>query len=434
MRITRSMVTTTRTRTRNRRGISLLETLFAVGVLMVGLLGITAVLSTAGKNAVDSRTLAHSQLLANSWLNEMYARNIQNPANWVRPVFNSGTSSWDWVGMGTLSPETAFNASYCIDPLGFAFSPAISRTDSNYSADFFPYYRREMNPLVDPTIAASNIAGVEWSSVPRMSRVSLGVPGTPAGAKLAEEIFASQHEIAELTSQDSTRHVLRGYESVGGAIQKTATKQEYSWMATLTPKDNNQNSFHAQYILSIVVLKNRDRVLEIPAPTAAGIGDPTLVPSGETIAWVVPLGTGSSTGFNGGGGGRVLLVASAATASHTSAGQWIMLSRFDRSKSRGVYGWFRIATCDQDARLMTVGSIPAAYGTGSLNLPFGAGAAGLPVWVREVTLAGRDWGMFPALGIPYDIANPQNDNEVTTATMVRGVVNVHERVITLDAN
>lgn len=414
---------------RRRRGISLIETLFAIGVLMVGMLGIAAVLSTAGKNAVDSRTLGASQVLANSWLNEMYARNIQNPTNWVRPAFNSGTNAWEWQAMGTNSPLSQPTFSYCIDPLGFAFSPAITTADSNYTTENFPYYRNTLNPLVDPSMSFTNSSGVGWTSIPRMLRVTVGAPGFPATGKLAEEIFASQNEIAEIKSSDTTRHVLRGFESVGTSIQKTATRQEFSWFATLTPKSNNSGTYSSDYILSLVVVKNRDRVLEIPTPTPTGLGDPRSVPSGETIAWVVPLSTGATPagGFNGGGGGRVLLVGSAATESHTASGQWIMLSRFDSALGRGVHSWYRIATCDQDSRLMTVGSIPTEYGVAGFTLPFGVGNAALPVWVREVTLSGRDWGMYSAVGSAAD-------NQVSIATIVRGAVNVHERVITLDEN
>jgi hypothetical protein len=444
---------------RHRRGISLIETLFAIGVLMVGMLGIAAVLSTAGKNAVDSRTLGASQVLANSWLNELYARNIQNPVNWVRPVYNSATDAWEWHGMGSASPLAMPNSSYCIDPLGFsnlpgfpgaarvttAVNPSSLSSESNYSAQFFPYYGPPalndstltasmlnlpmVNPLVDPTAAVSTTGGLNWTSFPRMMRVTLGAPGFPATGKLAEEIFASQNEIAEIKSSDTTRHVLRGFESVGTSIQKTATRQEFSWFATLTPKSNNSGTYSSDYILSLVVVKNRDRVLEIIGPTPAGLGDPRSVPSGETIAWAVPLDTGATPagGFNGGGGGRVLLVGSAATESHTASGQWIMLSRFDSVLGRGVHAWYRIATCDQDSRLMPVGSIPTEYGVAGFTLPFGVGNPALPVWVREVTLSGRDWGMYSAIGTAAD-------NQVSIATIVRGAVNVHERVITLDEN
>lgn len=414
---------------RARKGISLIETLFAVGILMVGMLGIAAVLSVAGKNAVDSQTLASSQVLANSWLNDMYARNIQNPANWVRPVFNVPTNTWIWPSMGTSSPQNSPNSSYCIDPLMFAFSPNISVNDSRYTLTNFPYYDALANPLVDPSISAASGAGLNWGAVPRMNRVSVGSPGFPATGKLAEEIFASQNEIAEIKSRDSTRHVVRGFESVGTSLQKTATRQDYSWFATLTPKDNNSSLYSSQYILSIVVVKKRDRVLDIPVPTAAGVGDPRALPSGEIMAWVVPLSTGSvpAAGFNGGGGGRVLLVGSAATESHTAAGQWIMLSRLDAALGRGVFSWYRIATCDQEARMMNVGAIPTEYGVSGFTLPFGAGNATLPVWVREVTLSGRDWGMYSAMG-------NASDSQVSIATIVDGAVNVHERVITLDEN
>ncbi|MBN8603328.1 MAG: hypothetical protein J0M26_19995 [Planctomycetes bacterium] len=412
-----------------RKGISLIETLFAVGILMVGMLGIAAVLSVAGKNAVDSQTLASSQVLANSWLNDMYARNIQNPANWVRPVFNTTTNVWDWPSMGTASPQNSPNSSYCIDPLMFAFSPNISVANSRYTLTNFPYYDALANPLVDPSISAASGAGLNWGAVPRMLRVSVGTPGFPATGKLAEEIFASHNEIAEIKSRDSTRHVVRAFESVGTSLQKTATRQDYSWFATLTPKENNSSAYSSQYILSIVVVKKRDRVLDIPVPSAAGVGDPRALPSGEIMAWVVPLSTGSvpAGGFNGGGGGRVLLVGSAATESHTAAGQWIMLSRFDAALGRGVFSWYRIATCDQEARMMNVGAIPTEYGVSGFTLPFGAGNATLPVWVREVTLSGRDWGMYSAMG-------NASDSQVSIATIVDGAVNVHERVITLDEN
>jgi hypothetical protein len=57
--------------------------------------------------------------------------------------------------------------------------------------------------------------------------------------------------------------------------------------------------------------------------------------------------------------------------------------------------------------------------------PFGYANVGAgEVWVREVTLAGRDW----------ELLSGGSGNQATTATIVRGAVNVHERVISLDAN
>jgi hypothetical protein len=434
----RVMITKASQVARMRHGVTLMETLFAIGVLMVGLLGITAVLSTAGKNAVDSRTLSHSQILANSWLKETYARNMQNPSNWVRPVYDSMNDVLGWPSMAGYAVSNP-NAAYCIDPLGITAQPMVDPNtlsssgqplvgpaDSNYTRFTFPYYQVTYNPLVDPTISASGVSGVAWGNMPRMLRLNLGAPGVPVNGKFAEEMFASADELVASKARDGSIPVSRGFEGVasssGFLLQKESVKQEFSWFATLTPKEGNAGLYSPLYTLSIVVVKNRDRYLEIPPPSSSGLNDPRSVPSQETVAWVVPLA--GSSGFSGGGGGRALLISSAATESHVASGQWIMLSRFAGTKP--VFGWYRVAACDHSATIMKFENIPGKYSVTTPWVdPFGYANVGAgEVWVREVTLAGRDW----------ELLSGGSGNQATTATIVRGAVNVHERVISLDAN
>jgi hypothetical protein len=171
-------------------------------------------------------------------------------------------------------------------------------------------------------------------------------------------------------------------------LNKFASTGEYSWFATLCPRELLPMETAKQeylYTMSLVVVKHRDRVFF--KPTASGADN---IPNSERLAYVSgPGGAALPTNFQGGSGGRVQLSASLNTSSKLSTGDWIMLSKYQPVGGSVVVRWYRVIGLDAK---------PTEAGT---------------TWSREVSLDGPDW-IFDA---------------TTQATLVHNVVTVFERVV-----
>ncbi len=179
---------------------------------------------------------------------------------------------------------------------------------------------------------------------------------------------------------------------VGGG--QFASNGEYSWFATLCPRElvpvNQLGRTPGEtvkqeylYTMSLVVTKRRDRMFF--KPTASGA---ELVPAGERIADVT-----ATANFQGGSGGRVLLSGSLGVDNKLSTGDWVMLSRYQSAAGSVVVRWFRVIGLD--------------------SKPYEDKATG--IWTRNVSLDGPDWVFDPAFP--------------TQATLVNNVVTVFERVV-----
>ena len=96
----------------SRHGISLLEVMFAVGVIAVGLLGVAVLLSVSGKLAADGRTTEDGARAGMNWVREFELRGYAQPGAWV--IANgsaSGTAAYVDDAFGL-----AVGKSFCIDP------------------------------------------------------------------------------------------------------------------------------------------------------------------------------------------------------------------------------------------------------------------------------------------------------------------------------
>jgi|GEM_PF-5689612 len=186
-----------------RHGLTLVEMLFAIAILLVGMVGIASVLGSAGRNAVRSRTLAESQAVANSAFDTFLAYEMNRQSNWD-PYVN-----WGYRGVW-------------IDPIGRSVSGN--------------------NNLI------SNANG-------QILRVSLRINGVTVSPKVAERIFFCNDDPAIQKEGDSTLPVSRLFESFAtGVSAKSSSQQVYSWFPMLLMNQRMSN----RGLLSIVVLKNRD--------------------------------------------------------------------------------------------------------------------------------------------------------------------------------
>jgi hypothetical protein len=461
-----------------RTGITILEVLFAIGIVIVGLLGIASLLPLAGHRASESARAAEAQALAQDWYSELFTRQIHDSSSWIyyqdfgaSPGYANYNSTITSAKGGT--PVTAMSRvtvkqPVCIDPL--FFSEADMRTATSpplaflqpapaenrwYRPSVFPYYQDRYNPTIDPSYTID--PKYAWGDQPRMVRVTFANSGSmvPASAKFVEQVFASQDELAitlEQTDRSTppvrmpTLYAAPPSSGTTLPIARAATQTNYSWIATLSPNETLDTSSVDFGTLSLVVIYKRDRLFFNPKDSVtvpamrSGTPTPEAKPLGERLAWVVPI----SGDFNGGTGGRVRLLASDGVPDSLHIGDWLMMGKYvsvSGGAAHPVFRWYRVVACG-DARyanfsdktadfLQSVGQTPAK------NFPSTAGKDpyGLEppttdqVWARDVVLEGPDWDF--GLYYPPPPASPTLITP-TTATIVHGAVAVIERVVELN--
>ena len=146
-----------------RRAVTLVEVIFAVGVVLIGLLGLMSILPLAGRRAEDALALNTGAALAESVIDELISRK-----------FVSNNQLLPFSTTASVNPR---RDSYVIDPLfcsGYEFqNTRITGTissNSAYQPSIFPFYKQRYNPRLDPSASAS----VNWTDdQPRLYRVGV---------------------------------------------------------------------------------------------------------------------------------------------------------------------------------------------------------------------------------------------------------------------
>lgn len=451
-----------------RRGVSVIEVMFAMGVAVIGLLGIASLIPMSSKNAADSLHMSEAQALSQDWYNEFTARGLHLSGRWI--MYRDFTSTTGWQAFSkqqgsTLSsrgcnpaPATMLRElgreSVCLDPYFFANTSVQPPNQSNwYRPAVFPYYQDTYNPLVDPAYTRSSTSSLAWDAQPRMVRVS--VPGeagplVPLSLRALEQTFLSTDDMAitldvpalNIDDKDETIPPMR----VGQSNQRFFSTNHYSWLATMSPAEpipalSTESTIF--YTVSLAVVHNREMDVFDPAisATRTGATDPPRVddkPQGERLMWVEPL----SGDFIGGNGGRVRLIGNDGIDDNIRSGDWVMLGRTYAAavvpsvglRPFTVFRWYRIVSVEQrqSPTLLTapplpmqLGTLPQVTNSGATSDPFGHASTSLlnQVWGREVVLEGPDWTFGGT--VTGTTATP------TTATLVKGVKSVIERVITV---
>ena len=373
-----------------RRGLTLMEVMFAIGVVMIGMLGIAILVPIAGKAAKDGASYDRAARVGLNAVREFHLREMGRPDNWLYP---------DYTAVGRPNSRTV---AFCIDPRFVAVNNALNMAASD-PRRFFPY----------------NIA----ATMPKMQRVSLRrwspklANSTLLDLAAANEIFMGVDDLLIETPADPLLPAQQIYYSQNPANpDKRQTDGEFSWMATLSPRADAwaapNGAAPDTYTLSIVVFQGRDSALAL---------------DGISERWAIIPYTPQYNAFYGGGlsGGDVALVdkslyyqmagGSAPPASpqdlFVKRGQWILLAR--NAVAGGnvypVFRWYKVTEVDPDE-----------LGVATSSELIGSPPSGIPI--RHVTLFGQDWPIGPNA----------NAAEQTFAYIVPGVVAVYEKTIRLE--
>ena len=356
---------------RIRRAVTLVEVIFAIGVILIGMLGLLSILPLAGKRSQDSISLSTGPQIANRVLAELKSN---------RFLSRNLLQRLDGNPLTVTTP-------FCLDPI-FVSSPLTDRpainTGAGYFAGHFPFFDLRHNPTADPLQTQPAQSGF---TQPRMYRVglrdSLGfVPGTVA------RVFSENRDDLINTRPDDRSIPVRLSD---GEIQpitsgleygKRIPSGEFSWMVTVNPLPGGVYA-------SVAVVVFRNRILELEFP-------PNKNHVGERL-----VNISYAQGFRGGAGGVAHLQCNKSVDSTLIPGDWIMLSK--NTTTGPVHHWYRVVGLDGDPQI-----------TGA-------------TWKHKVLLDGPDW----SFGYNADGTADSTMNDNTYATIVSGVVCVNETILKL---
>ncbi len=402
-----------------RHGLTIMEVMIAIGVILVGLVGISALIPIAAEDASASIRTDAAVRYGSSITADLRSRNVGALRNVVRldvdPRNDDGLGAntnpvFQPVSVGTPNDSPSMRvatvaagvprggnlASYCIDPLMLAqhqrggetsgSAAMLDGTRNGYQRNRFPYYNEFYTGLTEPNLALGGVGS--GFPLPRMWRISYAAT---SGAGFIPPALAGW-----LTSSDSELSLSRAddrLDPVGQivniqqrldptdrtspvvSIASRQTENRFSWFATLSPPPDASDI----YKMSTVVVERRS-FLDSPqrgdcnAYTARNDRENF---QGERIAWVADaISLGSVT--------EVEIYANELVSDKIVANQWVMLSAQAYNSSGtfapvanapAIHRWFRV---------VQVG--PAEHGEFSV-----APAGTINGWKRRVVLDGPTW-------------------------------------------
>ncbi len=396
---------------RIRSGVSLLEVMFAIGVVGVGLLGVIAVLPLALNQVGRGNMADRSSRVGMNAVAEFDLRGMRAPSTWRFPTG------------AVVGHPRGLNQAFCIDPRFVAVNGTFNNTI--YDASLFPYIKFS-SAIVPPP--------------PRMGRVSL----TPNPALTTTGIMTAMQADQIFVADDELTFDIPGDETLP-PVQVFGDKREsegiLSWMATVTPKIDNNRVYKDTYVLSVVVFNRRDASSLGRSQTmfddinTDGVVDPGEDPTyNERLVWII----GNSSNANaapqfhgdGFGGGDVTLEAATAAELELNSGDWVMLMQNLRSTQpfTPMFRWYRVADTE------------SPYWDGSNYLegrPIDRSLSGNSdrpgMYERHATLIGADWPWLSSADWRPDVSG-SGRIPVVYATLVTGVVAVYEKTIRLETS
>ncbi len=292
----------TTARRQRRRGISLLEVLFAIFILAMGMLGLGALIPVGNYQVSQGLRMDHAAACGRAAFRQLEASEMLRPENWVTsgntsPTFLTTNGPGGGAGTG---PWPIF----MLDPF----------RKTRGSSNAFP-------PDLSPPPPAPTF---------QMERVTLrGIGGTSsADVARADAIFRWHDDLpTNIDTKDATSTDRPNFASA-----TTEWEGKYSWMAMIAPSPVENSAAAAlpsgfpvnqrrQFMVSIIVCFDRDTGPETTA-------DVEVVPTPDSFSSLANSITLPAT-----------------TQSKIIPGQWIMLSHQFGSpgdSSAMIHRWYRV--------------------------------------------------------------------------------------------
>ncbi len=367
---------------KNRNGLTMLEVIFAMVVILVGMVAIGLMIPLAGREAEDSVQITHGLAAGDNALALFNTTNIAQPSlesPWclvddiggAEHSVSTMQAAYDAAARTFPAPANALQAAiaqnevaglgFCIDPLFWGFQPVGQNPVP------LPFFRTRFPFLFDNSDPVSMIYNINLPRAPRLLRGSLTdprppvvTPGSwlrqPAAVRLATMYGGDivQPETTKNKALGPIRSVYTQLDPDDGLydiISGPSASQQSSWLVTVTPTENtpiigvdqiptpfvadvrfNQPiSIARTYDVALIVFSKRD-AREANSVVVVRDGDPQVpraaeilnVPKSERVLKVTkidPEALQSGT-FNIEVSGYDGMDAS------IKAGDWLMLSRF----------------------------------------------------------------------------------------------------------
>jgi len=405
-----------------RRGVTLLEVVFSIGIVSVGLLGVLIIVPLAGSRSSQGMIADGGDRMGRAAIRLFDVQHMRQPTMWTRYNTTNNPQQYQEYGVQYVGTDrytylwqpnvnTRLQArSFCIDPLFIANQKVLATANSTtvpLEAQYFPYFQ--------PGVFLA--AGLDA----RMDRVSLRtVPGGATGMTLeqAVSVFMSDDDLVFNLPTDRTLPPQQKYDA---STFKRQSEGKFSWIATLTPVFTNYEEYNNQppastilpdnYVLSIVVFHRRDLSLTVATGTSATEEGA----DNERLAFVSQF---HSEGF--GGGDVELQTRPSRPASDLAVreGEWVMLSAMVDAGAlfKPLASGHTVANTQQFVPMFRWYRVMAADGI-----------TGTGPYTRNVTLQGFDWNEVYAL-------QALGRATQTQATLLNGVVAVYEKTICLETS
>lgn len=395
---------------RTRSGLTMLEVIFSMVVILIGLVSIGFLIPLAGREAEDSHQITQGLAAGES------ALALFNTASVAQPTIESPWCLVDDIGITEHSvsgmrdayniigrtfpvPQNATQAAvaqneavgigFCIDPLFWGFQNRTGNTVPQ------PFFRTRFPFLFDNSDPVYMISDTQIRRAPRLLRGSLSdpqlaTPGSwlrqPAAVRLATMYGGDL--VQPSSSKNKAIGPLRSvYVGTDGSIMSTPTAaQQPSWLATITPSENTpvisldrvtgmyqQNLVANQpldiprlYDVALVVFSKRDAreiaATAVISPGSFQQGTPAQVmniPTSERVVRVVGISNDAieSGTFN------ITVNGYPTMDAKIKAGDWVMMSRFAMRDllprpannanvtqvARQVHRWYRVIAVTGDS-------------------------------------------------------------------------------------
>ncbi|MCA9231274.1 MAG: hypothetical protein KDA57_11520 [Planctomycetales bacterium] len=362
-----------------RSGISLIEILISMFVLLFGLMGVAVIFPVGNQYVVDAEKHDLGSSLAQNAFEELVARGMLRPEYWhyadpngnlaaqtatahnppvefntsfIQPATLNGNPNAN-VGLFNLSLPGGIGSSqqfgpghaFVLDPM--ATATALAPNPVLPDLDVFPYILNQSGRVYTSNPWQNILAGRRW---PIRRLTVLDTNGLMSTA-VAETIFRLRDDLAVAQPDEDDRPSIQNWDlntaTATPALLRRQYQGDYSWLATIVPTSGealvglqpevNANSYgELRYDISVVVFRRREIA---PTPTSERLVRAEFSYQGELVIY------GSSAAEVD------------AAVDEIFPGNWIAVAGVNQTTGDFLLKWYRILALDKE----TVSEADANY-------------------------------------------------------------------------
>ena len=327
----------------SRVGISLIEILISMFVLLFGLLGVASIFPVGSHYMNEGEKFDYSSALAQNAFEEMDVRGMLRPEVWLypdgSPVMDANGDFVVDFGNGSPGPGMAF----VIDPLGQAagFNAGVS------SLDVFPHFN--MKDYNDSNLLANTDTPGVWRNALSYTgdrfpvrRVTLPQAlGIPLTNSVAETIFRLRDDLSVDFPENSDQPSVQLWQvDSGGQLLTRQYNGRYSWLATVVPTTDEaliglqpaRGESSYSYDVSVVIFHRR---VMTPSLDTERLIEAELLDGGELVLFVDRNENSSVVD---------------AAVEDVRPGNWICLMGVNQRTGDFLMKWYRLLSLDDETQ------------------------------------------------------------------------------------